>query len=540
MAPLLENIRFEALKKLASERFGPITPSEEEVLRLSTTADSSIAEDAKTRSDVRAEFLRWLATDKDAIVHFDPFGFRVANAIILSQLNLDFCRLPFQLLFINCIFRSGFSLNSADVAALRLLDCTTEGPLSCENMHASSDIQLHNLRATGKLNFIGAQVEGALDCSGAHLAAASADGFSLSADGARFVNGICLRDGFESADAIRFVNAQIGGNLDCTGAKLFAAPSAFVADGASISGTVLFRHNFATNGAVRLSGAKISGDLDCSGANNVILTCERAHITGTLFLRGIQKPQFSYANLSGTSTNTLADDSQSWPPHGGLFLNRLEYKVLAHYETATAEELKNLSLPVRCQLNAAERILWLNLQNPNELLDPHAWMWLARFFKDEDDIAGYRKIICEYRCLKARSLKNPVLRWLNLQLAEIERNPWRMFWAFLPLLLLGTAIFWSAAHHIPPTNSEASRSWASGAAYPAAYPRFNPLVYTLENELPLIKFGMDDKWAPDPNLATQHQSGLYWSLAGFRWFLIAAGWIQGILLTVGINRRFRD
>ena len=27
MAPLLENIRFEALKKLAAERFGPITPS---------------------------------------------------------------------------------------------------------------------------------------------------------------------------------------------------------------------------------------------------------------------------------------------------------------------------------------------------------------------------------------------------------------------------------------------------------------------------------------------------------------------------------
>jgi hypothetical protein len=39
MAPLLENIRFEALKKLAAERFGPITPPEEKVLSLSASTE---------------------------------------------------------------------------------------------------------------------------------------------------------------------------------------------------------------------------------------------------------------------------------------------------------------------------------------------------------------------------------------------------------------------------------------------------------------------------------------------------------------------
>jgi hypothetical protein len=28
-------------------------------------------------------------------------------------------------------------------------------------------------------------------------------------------------------------------------------------------------------------------------------------------------------------------------------------------------------------------------------------------------------------------------------------------------------------------------------------PRFNPLIYSLANDLPQVKFGLDDKWAPD-------------------------------------------
>jgi hypothetical protein len=67
---------------------------------------------------------------------------------------------------------------------------------------------------------------------------------------------------------------------------------------------------------------------------------------------------------------------------------------------------------------------------------------------------------------------------------------------------------------------------------PAAYPRFNPVVYTLEKELPLVNFDLDDNWAPDPKLAAQGNWQAYWALAGFRWLLILVGWAQGIVLSI--------
>jgi hypothetical protein len=476
-------------------------------------------------------------------------------------------------------------LRSVVLPELILYNCDTKEGISADGLDSRGDVFFKKLKSAGEIRLLGSQIGGGLICSGAFL---TGEGDTLSADRANISGSVYLNEGFSSAGEIRLLGAHIGGNVDCSSASLTTKGDALSADGAKISGDVFFNNKFSSEGKIRLHGVQIGGDLSCSSASLTAegnaLNADSAKISGNIFLnegfssrgqisfpaaqiggqidcsqatirglfcgfmrldknliwRSLGEPEQSYLYLFEATIGTLQDDTASWPAPGHLVIKGCEYKNLTHHEPSTEEHLKGKFLASQRQFDARERIQWLMLQREEDRLDPHAWMWLAKLFKEKDDVAGYRRIICEYRCLKARSLKNPALRWFNLRLAEIERNPWSIFIVFLPPLLLGTAIFWSAAHHIPPTNSEASRSWASSAAYPAAYPRFNPLVYTLENELPLIKFGMDDKWAPDPNLATQHQSGLYWSLAGFRWFLIAAGWIQGILLTVGINRRFRD
>jgi hypothetical protein len=50
-----------------------------------------------------------------------------------------------------------------------------------------------------------------------------------------------------------------------------------------------------------------------------------------------------------------------------------------------------------------------------------------------------------------------------------------------------------------PTDSAAYAEFRASGHAPAHYPPFSPLIYSLENCLPLVKFGQDDRWQPDPS-----------------------------------------
>jgi len=93
---------------------------------------------------------------------------------------------------------------------------------------------------------------------------------------------------------------------------------------------------------------------------------------------------------------------------------------------------------------------------------------------------------------------------------------------------------------IAPTSKEACIAWSTGSRMDAAYPRFNPFIYSLENDLPLVKFGLDDKWAPDQ---TSKAMGLIVSYNTLRWarvIVILWGWFQATVLVAAIGSRFKS
>jgi hypothetical protein len=73
----------------------------------------------------------------------------------------------------------------------------------------------------------------------------------------------------------------------------------------------------------------------------------------------------------------------------------------------------------------------------------------------------------------------------------------------------------------------------------AAYPQFDPLIYSLENDLPLVKFGLDDRWAPDETYKPKDPVVSYDTLRWARVLLILCGWLQATVLAAAIGSRFK-
>jgi hypothetical protein len=155
--------------------------------------------------------------------------------------------------------------------------------------------------ATGVIWLMGARVAGTLDMNGARLANRSEDGAGvvLAADTAEIGGSLLLRNGFAAEGAISLRGAKIGSSLECDGASMINATAdgsgvALAADHSIIDGAVLLRNGFVAQGAISLIGAKIGGNLECDGASltnatpdgiGLALAAENAVIGGAVLLR---------------------------------------------------------------------------------------------------------------------------------------------------------------------------------------------------------------------------------------------------------------
>ncbi|BBH67084.1 hypothetical protein ACTI_37690 [Actinoplanes sp. OR16] len=156
----------------------------------------------------------------------------------------------------------------------------TGGPaLNADGLRVEQDVFLSDgFTATGTGEHGAVRLPGAhfghLDCTGARLE--NTTGPALNADSLRVDQAVFLRDGFTATGAgnlgtIRLLGAHIG-QLECDGARLENTTGpAMHADSLRVDQAVFLRDGFTAtgtgdDGAVRLSAAHIGGQLDCTGA----------------------------------------------------------------------------------------------------------------------------------------------------------------------------------------------------------------------------------------------------------------------------------
>jgi hypothetical protein len=613
--PKLDAIRAQKLIELAHQRFSDdLNEAEERILRDSGSSTfPAIAEDTCELPFVRASFIRWIVGDEEARKFIDPRGIRIWCATIAQEVSLSDCLIPFPLDFRRCDFVEPLSLVAAETRQVNLVGCTVRKGIKADRlvMHGAfvmrwiesfGEIRLHGARISGHFECSGSQivtsgnaitldqatiqgsvllkaagdgalrkefhssgcihmngtsVQGDVDCTGAilQLAPDNKEESALCLDRAMIGGSLDLTSGFQANREVRAVDASIRNSLQCRGARLADSGTALNLNRVQIGASAFFDSGFQISGDTNLSNAQVEKDLSFNGSFVGRVICEGAKVGGDLIWTNVQDaPNMKrYLNLSGANIQDIIDDEVSWPSKGNLLLNGLTYRDIDIHARQAGGHDNPASLPPSIAFDLRRRIEWLQLQNREDRLRPQPWLQLAKHQRESGHESNAKHVIFVFRCVRAASSWLP-FRVFRIMFAALEEKP---SWIFTPIclcLLFGSLFFWRGGQMraMAPTTSDAYTAWTQNRLTIEAYPKFNGVVYTLENSLPIFKLGQNDTWAPDPHykplnwfsgrpcLAWTAWLSSYAFLSGLRVFLNLFGWFQAIVLGFALTNRFKS
>jgi hypothetical protein len=614
LIPKLDSIRAQKLIELAHQRFSDhLTEAEKRVLRDSASSTSpDITDDGCDLPLIRAKLIRWVVGDEEAREFIDPRGVRVWCAAIADEVSLSDCLIPFPLDFRRCDFAEALSLVAAETHQVSLIGCTLRKGVKADRIvvHGAfvmrwielfGEIRLHSARINGHFECAGSQivsagnaitldqatiqgdvrlkatrdgtlcrqfhssgcihmnstsVQGDVVCTGAilQLNPDNTEESALCLDRATIGGSLDLTSGFQANRAVRAVDASIRNSLQCRGAQLADYGMALNLNRVQIGGSAFLDLGFRISGDTNLSNAEVKNDLSFNGAFIGRVICEGARVGGDLIWTNVQDSPHTkrYLNISGANIQDIVDDEVSWPTKGNLFLNGLTYRDIDLHMAQVEGHDNSSSLPPSISFDLKKRIQWLKLQNREDQLRPQPWLQLAKHQREQGHDSNAKHVVFVFRSVRATSSWLPS-RVLRIAFAALEERP---SWIFVPIclcVLFGSLLFSHGGkmRAMAPTSSEAYAAWTQNRLANVAYPKFNGVVYTLENSLPIFKLGQNDTWTPDPHYKplsrSPRHSCLAWTaylssyafLSGLRIFLNLFGWFQAIVLGFALTNRFK-
>jgi hypothetical protein len=353
---------------------------------------------------------------------------------------------------------------------------------------------------------------------------------------------VSLCGGFSSTGEVRLQGATLQSNLDCHGARIVnPGGDALDADGANIVGAAYFDQGFHAEGRLSLLGAHVA-NVNCKGGTflapgQAALALDGATVAGTIFLHGGMRTEGRVSLLNATAAG-LRDDRASWPDE--MELDGFRYE--------------KLYCPPEDRGWRARRD-WLRRQRTPST---QGYTQLATVYRAAGDDHDARKLLIE----RHNALLRPPERWRS-QLPAGARGSAGRGWrwvlrmtighGFEPAralviaipLLVGMALWYSHArsHDLMVPAEEAVDPAAVAAAEPSdcngSYPCFQPVVYAVDNLVPIVDLGQRTNWQPDQSREADRwvDSGRW--LAAATWVTSAVGWILATLVAASFTQVIR-
>jgi hypothetical protein len=436
--------------------------------------------------------------------------------------------------------------------------------LTAERSHVGGSVFLHaGFAADGEVRLAGASVGGSLACGGGRFA--NPGGTALDASRAQVTGSVLLRDGFAAEGEVHLLGIGVGGDLDAKGGRFaHEGGNALDASTAQVAGGVFLDHGFTARGTVRLVGLAAGTELGCGGgrfagagdgagdrdgdgdgpsAGHAAIDASAARITGRIALHQGFRAEGPVL-LRGTSAGTLRDDRASWPAE--LDLDGFRYAAL--------------SCPAADRGWRARRE-WLRRQREPTA---HAYVQLAAVYRATGDESDARRTLME----RHNALLDPPERWrdhLPSGWRGATARAWRRLLrytighGFAPARSLLIAVplvvalaVWlgharSADMLVPTDETPATAAASPGGpgGTPTAsdcdggYPCLQPVVYALDNVVPIVDLGQRSRWTPDQS----HRGTGWWDdgrwLATALWAASAVGWILATLVAASFTQVVR-
>jgi len=464
--------------------------------------DPARADSWECGREIRAELIRWLCVDEKASKLVDPRGIRVYAAKITGSLDLTFATLAFPLRLTLCRLTDDADLRYAKMPSLVLFGSSTR---------------------------------------------------SLTMDGAEVRGGVFLHNGFSANGGVRLLDARIGGDLICGGGTFSNMNGpALDADRAEIRGGVFLNKGFLAAGEVRMLESKIGGSIECEGGKFSALSLNRASIRDSFFWSEITEGRNTKLDLRDARVGDLEDDEASWPEKGNLLLDGFVYERIGGTRT-----------------DARSRLRWLGRL---EGFKPQPYRQLAKVLQGMGDDEGAKQVLFELES-KARAedrrrlVGSPVHRLIRS--GEDTVSGVTVGYGIYPIWALGyslalAALGWVVFRRAQRVGAMAPKDKDAYAEFhhnegkvPASCQPFNPLIYSFENCIPLVKLGQDEFWQPDPN--PKHREAKVgrgkfrravdsvldsvvpeWAvtpgaLLWFRWIVIGLGWLLATFFVAGLT-----
>lgn len=504
---------------------------------------------------IRAELIKWLCTDADALQRISPLGIQINGAKITGNLDLAFIKLPFPIGLFHCRLSSDTNFNLAQLPGLNLENSLIES-LFADAARITGTLYLKSLIGK-RVHLRGCKIGLDFNCGGAKLTAdASSHEPALYADLADVGGDVFLGDEFCASGGVFLAGAKIGGDLSCGDGRFMNSQGpALDLNRALIGGEVFLTDGFCATGLVDVSEAQVGRSLFCSGGAFEAVTLEDVSIKGKLDWSRIRVSDMTRLKLTNASVRELTDDDRSWPKPGNLDLNGFEYLRLSTIWSSPDD--------------VTARLKWIDRQKE---FRPQPYIQLANVLQNMGNDEGSKRVRfaleSRRRAESRRNILSAPVRWLDKSLDTISSEtvgygiyPRQAAWCLVGLATLGWIVFRRAQrlHAMVPKDKDACKEFREGRRPIADYPAFHPFVYSLETVVPFLKLGQADKWQPDPSPEELQQPdsnperrerrrftrfviGLWSDKAAFsawlRWFdwgMICLGWLLATFLVAGLT-----